>query len=493
LTGAARFNDQRRRAQLKESSGMQDTLLFFDDHYLSSRDNVIRGVGRPALVPESVWRDDERLNLGWGYPSVFLDEKAGLWRMAYQAVVAQGVRGKPFVKLVAESRDGFQWKPRDTTRLVKIPHRRFAHQAADGVGEWSGLYVDEQAPADERYRRLAQKAVWASPDGLRWNHISDWRTDVVDMSAFPFYNAAFKRTFIIGRPSKGDRRMCVFQTDDWRSFTGPILAIQSDGEDEILTDTYGMPVFPYEGWYVGFLWLYRGAAQREGWGAYKYSGGKVDCQLSYSRNGVAWQRTKRDPFIPNGGPGSPDAACVYPCCMVTRPGSTDVWIYACASAWEHGFTPGGAGSILAYRLRKDGFVYLESRSGPGYIRTKPMYWRGGELRLNVHGQGGRAVVLPDGAYLVNGARVQITNSQGQPLKGYTFAECRPFAGDSLAWKPAWKSGCTMDRLKRKDIQVAIELYNARLYAIRGNFQIMSPQDLRDLTDNGQAPAQKPGF
>jgi hypothetical protein len=51
----------------------------------------------------------------------------------------------------------------------------------------------------------------------------------------------------------------------------------------------------------------------------------------------------------------------------------------------------------------------------------------------------------------------------------------------------------MDRLKRKDIQVAIELYNARLYAIRGNFQIMSPQELRDLTDNGQAPAQKPGF
>ena len=39
------------------------TLLFFDDQALAVRDHVIRGVGRPTVVPESVWHDDERRDL----------------------------------------------------------------------------------------------------------------------------------------------------------------------------------------------------------------------------------------------------------------------------------------------------------------------------------------------------------------------------------------------------------------------------------------------
>jgi len=468
---------------------METTLLFFDDHALAVRDNVIRGVGRPTLIPESVWRDDERLNTAWGYPSVFFHKPDGVWRMAYQASVVRGVRGWPFCKLVAESEDGLQWRPRDTTREVKVARRRFAHQVADGVSEWSGLYVDERAEPEERYRRLAVREVWASPDGVRWKHVADWRPDVVDMSAFPFYNEVFGRAFIIGRQSQGDRRMCLFQTDDWRKFTDPILLLHADAEDEPLTDTYGMPVFPYEGWYIGFLWLYHGAAQFEGSSPYKYTGGKVDCQLAYSLNGMNCQRAQRAPFIPNGGPGSPDAGCVYPSAVVMKP--DEMWIYASACTWEHGFTPKGAGCILAYRLRKDGFVYLESRSGLGRLATKPLYWRGGELRLNVQGQGGRAVALSN--YLVNGVRVQINEPRGKPIPGYTFAECRPFAADSLAWKPTWKSGRTLDALKGKAIQVAVELYNARLYALRGDFQFLSPQQWRDFTDKGEAPRPRPGF
>ena len=47
------------------------TMLFFDDNSLGVRENVIRGVGRPELIPESVWHDDDRLNTHWGYPGVF--------------------------------------------------------------------------------------------------------------------------------------------------------------------------------------------------------------------------------------------------------------------------------------------------------------------------------------------------------------------------------------------------------------------------------------
>ena len=123
------------------------TLLFFDDNALGVRDNVIRGVGRPELVPESVWYDEGRLNTAWGYPGVFFDENAGLWRMAYQASVADRVAAKrwglSWCKLLAESDDGFQWRPTDTRKIAKVPNRRFPHQAADGTHEWCGIYVDE--------------------------------------------------------------------------------------------------------------------------------------------------------------------------------------------------------------------------------------------------------------------------------------------------------------------------------------------------------------
>jgi hypothetical protein len=471
---------------------MESTLLFFDDHHLSVRDNVIRGVGRPTLIPESVWHDEPRLNTAWGYPSIHFDADKGVWRLWYQASVVKGKVGHgQFVKLMAESRDGLHWRQKDTTRQLSIRGRRFKHQVADGVTEWSGLLVDERAAPDERFRRLAVKEVWASGDGVRWRHVADWRRNVVDMSAFPYHNPVLKRDVIIGRQCRGDRRMCTFQTDDWRKFSDPVLSLYADAMDEPLTDTYGMPVFHYEGWFVALLWLYHGPNQHSETSPYKYTAGKVDCQLAYSLNGLHFQRTLRQAFIPNGGPGSPDAGCVYPSALVPKPELKELWIYASACTWEHALTPRGTGSILAYRLRKDGFVYLESRSGPGRLATKPLYWRGGELSLNLHGQGGPAVV--SNGYLCNGARVQINGYRGNPIPGYTFADCRPYAGDNLAWKPTWKNGRTLDALKGKDIIVAIELHNARLYALRGNFIAMAPREWCDLTEKGQPPQVLPGF
>jgi len=467
------------------------TLLFFDDHFLSVRENVIRRIGRPELIPESVWHDHPRLNPAWGYPSVFFHEPDGVWRLLYQANVVDGIRGRPFCKLVAESEDGLHWHPRDTRGAAKVPRRRFAHQVADGIHEWSGLCVDETAPPKERYRRLATQALWASPDGICWRHVCDWRSDVVDMSAFPFTNNVLDHACIIARQSKGDRRMCVYQTDDWRRFSDPVPAITADAQDEPLTDTYGMPVIPYDGWFVGLLWLYHGPAQQAGWGAYKYTGGKVDCQVAYSLNGLTWQRTQRDVFIPNGEPGSPDAGCVYPSTAVMKPDLDEMWFYASACSWEHGLTPEGAGSILTYRLRKDGFVYLESRAGAGRVATKPMYWRGGELSLNILGQGDPAATVS--GYLMNGVRVQITTSRGEPIPGYAFSDCRPFAGDNVAWTPTWKRGRKLNTLRGRDIQVVVELCNCRLYAIRGDYVLMSPQHWRDLHERDQAPEPCPGF
>jgi hypothetical protein len=480
------------------------TLLFFDDNALGVRDNVIHGVGQPELIPESVWYDDDRLNTHWGYPGVFFDEADGLWRMVYQAKLVDSATsqrwGMKWVKLVAESDDGLHWRQRDTRKDIEITGRRFAHQATGGGAEWASIYIDKQAPPEERVKKLGGQEVWASPDGVRWKHLSNWRDDVSDAPMCAVWNEVYGRHFIYGRPAKGDRRWTVRQTDDWRTFTDPMLVMQSDGADEPLTDLYGLPVIPYEGMFIGLVWLYHGAAHLPNSTPYKFTGGKVDCQVAYSLNGISWQRTQRDTFIGQGAPGTATGACVYPTCVVQRPDTEDLWIYASASAVEHGLTPKGGGSIVAYRMRKDGFAYLESRSGAGKIATKALYWRGGELKLNVQGNGkygwggGASKLSPWERFtLFGGVRVQINDWRGNLIEGYSFDECKLFSGDNTAWRPTWSSKRKLNDLKGTTFQVAIELNNTRLYALRGNFQLLCPAELLAFEATGDAPAPRPGF
>ena len=467
-------------------------LLFFDDNALSIRENVIRGVGMPTLIPESVWYDDDRLNTHWGYPGVFFDAADAVWRMVYQARIVDSNAPDRLVKLVAESDDGLDWHGRDTRATVTVPNRQFRHQVADSGSEWCGLYIDAHAPPDTRIKKLGERKVWASPDGIHWKQIGDWRSSKVDAPMIAVWNSLYNKHFVYGRPAEGDRRWTVRQTEDWRAFTDPALLLQSDGQDEPLTDLYGMPVLAYEGWYIGLLWLYHGAAPAAGEWPYRFTGGKVDCQLAYSLNGIGWQRTRRDTFIGCGEPGTPTGGCVYPLTVVKRPETDALWIYASASATEHGLTPRRGGSIVAYRLRRDGFVYLESRSGVGRIATKPICWQGGELRLNVQGQGDYTPRLPSGdqtpyqRFMTQGGiRVQINDPRGRPIEGYTFDECTRFAGDSVDWCPTWAGSRTLDTLRGTAIQVAIQLNNARLYAVRGDFQSLCPRELLTIEETGR--------
>lgn len=480
------------------------TLLFFDDYSLGVRENVERRVGKPELIPESAWQDRPEINVHWGYPGVFYEPAEGLWRMAYQGRLVDTALadrwGMTWCKLVAESPDGLSWKPRDTRKIAEVPGRLFAHHAADGTNEWSGIYLDERAPASERVKKLAGKEVWASPDGLRWKHLCDWRPDRSDAPMCAAWNGVFGEHFIYGRPGKGDRRWTVRRTRDWKSFSEPLLVMHSDGQDEKLTDLYGMPVIPYEGMFIGLAWLYHGAAQFRGTMPYKFTGGKVDCQLAYSLNGITFQRTLRETFIGNGEIGSPTGSCVYPTCLVERPDTGDLWIYASASTTEHAILPRGAGWIVAYRLRRDGFVYLESRSGIGRLATKPLYWGGGELKANIKTAGsfprgrGAAELTPWQKLLIlGGVRVQVSDPRGNPLEGYTFDECRLFHGDSLAWRPSWSSGRKMGDLAGRIIQLEIEMNSARLYALRGDFEVLNPYQLHACEETGRRPAPRPGF
>ena len=105
-------------------------------------------------------------------------------------------------------------------------------------------------------------------------------------------------------------------------------------------------------------------------------------------------------------------------------------------------------------------MYLESAGAAGVIGTRPLLARGGSLELNV--------LAPDGE-----VRVQVTDIKGDILPGYGFADSIPFIGDNLHWEPNWRGNQSLRNLPERALRIEILLDNARLYAIRGNFQVLT--------------------
>lgn len=465
------------------------TLLFFDDQRLNQRDNVERHLGKPELLPESIYRDPHTVT-AWGYPTVFFDAPSGKWRMLYLGWTDVNL-GHRF-PLLAESDDGLHWAPRDTTREIKLADRKFPHQVLPlaEFSEWPPCYVDERAAPAERIKGLVvfhsgkhaiSTRLWVSPDGIKWKLKEgvEWQKSGPDPGVAVFWNAVRESYTFTTRPDWTDRRVAVFETRDWVRFTEPELALQTDALDAPLTQLYGMPVFPYAGYHVAFLWLYHTVPQVKGQAPHKFMGGHVDCQLAYSLNGWHFQRGLRTPFIGNGAPGEPTAGCVYPSSLIQKPDGS-LWIYASAGTHEHAIIPPGSGSILTYKLRRDGFVYLESANGMGTVGTVALLWKGGELEVNAQSPNGRV-------------RVRVTDPKGEPLSGYDFGDCEPLTGDETAWQPKWKNGKTMGLLGTRTLRLEIELTSARLYALRGRFTPLVAGEVWRFNEDGTLPRERPGF
>lgn len=75
-------------------------------------------------------------------------------------------------------------------------------------------------------------------------------------------------------------------------------------------------------------------------------------------------------------------------------------------------------------------------------------------------------------------RVQLSDVSGQALPGYTFDDCQAFRGDEYRWEPTWSG--VKEPITEPVGRIEVELTNAELYAIRGNFQRMNTPLVRNF-------------
>ncbi|MSP12804.1 MAG: hypothetical protein EXR62_07585 [Chloroflexi bacterium] len=161
--------------------------------------------------------------------------------------------------------------------------------------------------------------------------------------------------------------------------------------------------------------------------------GFVHGQLAVSRDTASWKRY-REPFITRGQPGAWDWGTVYPDTPIRHNGK--LWFYYNGLDMTHNGRsprlyerPYGAGRRwgkgLAH-LRPDGYVSVEAVSYAPAILTTHRFRQeaGGTVRVNV-----------DAA--VGELRYEVLEDTGQPIPGFTVADCDPIRADTLDGMLSW--------------------------------------------------------
>lgn len=111
-----------------------------------------------------------------------------------------------------------------------------------------------------------------------------------------------------------------------------------------------------------------------------------------------------------------------------------------------------------YVLRTDGFASLHAGEKRGECLTRPLLFSGKKLVVNHSGSA------------VGTLRVEIQNTAGAPLPGFSLAECKPVTGDQIASEVLWTNGKnrsqTLENLIGQPVRLRLELQEMDLYSLQ---------------------------
>lgn len=475
--------------------------LFVDD-FLVEESTLQRSFHRPALNPASpVFVPQTPLELNDGVmpaaamPSVAFDPDDGLYKMWYLA-------GYDDALAYAESEDGIEWR-RPTLDVVPGTNRVLAplegyirnnatvcldHEAASraerfkmfiffraGTGAWP-REQPQPAPAEEEVAFL-----FTSPDGIHWTRRARAGPCGDNTSLFrnPFRGtwAYSIRTFggVRGRlRSYYEHSEFVagapWHAEDVREWLAADERDRPDPELGLRPELYKVDCVAYESVMLGLFGLYKGPPNHvvSGEGIPK----TVDLFTGFSRDGLAWERPDRTPFLAcSRRPGTWDRGYLYAAggvCLVVGDELRFYFSGFSGVSPAQGGGPYAGGSTGLATLRRDGFASMDglgipmppvTRTGardkaaagmpPGMLTTRAVTFSGSHLFVNARVRGTLAV--------------EVLAADGTPLPGFAAAACMPVSGDSTRHRVAWKER-ELARLAGQPVRFRFLLDSGELFA-----------------------------
>ena len=436
-------------------------------------------VGNPIMIPLYPWEGKPEL-----YGTVW-HNKDGSFQMWYQGMGQLGVPSidEPpnFYKLpdgkyrgfdldnlryticYATSEDGIFWD-RPNLKLVDYKGSKDNNIALDQASYANIIKDNRDSNPNRLYKALFYDggigastmgqgvSVAFSPDGIKWTKYEG--NPVIkrasDAHMLLGWDDLHEKYVAYARPSVHEgnktRRIGRSVSDDFINWTVPETVLAPDELDPPGLEFYGMPVFKYEGIYLGQLNAYYAPPEEPQIRFY----GNIEIQLASSRDGIKWERSgNRKAFIPNGPPGSIDAGQIHTARAPVIV-ENELWFYYSTTPSEHGIV-GRSGPLCLAKLRMDGFVSADTGDEMGTLITNPFVCEGNELIINASAEKG----------LVG---VAVLDESGIQYSGYSKRDCVLFDSDSISHKVTWQKRPTLDELKGKTIRLKFYLKNAKLYA-----------------------------
>lgn len=370
------------------------------------------------------------------------------------------------VNIYSESRDGIHWTQPSLGihDIPEMPEKNSAVIAYEhGAGHNFCPFLDTRpgVPPEERYKGVGgvyvdpvrQKHIletygpgglkgYVSPDGLRWKRVQELPIIPNEWGAFDSHNVAYWS-------EHEQRYVCYWRVLD-NKFTPSVRAVRrSTSTDFIhweppvdvkLNDPGEQIYWPNMKPYFRAPHIILALPTRISGNA-----AAVEGLLACSRDGVNFDRTFPEVFFRPGvgvffhGPYG--NRCHYTSHSVVQTGPAEMSLYT-------------LDGLRRFTLRLDGFSSLSAPYAGGEMTTKPLVFKGRLLEINVQTAG------------VGSVRIEIQNEAGQPIPGFTLADCVPFCGDDIAHVAAWKAGSNVGQLAGKPVRLRFVMKDADVYSFR---------------------------
>lgn len=190
--------------------------------------------------------------------------------------------------------------------------------------------------------------------------------------------------------------------------------------------------------------------------------GMLEVQFAVSRDGVKWTRPSREAYFPTGLADEWDRWYAVMGPGLVRRGNYLYQYYNSSGRLhdsvilrpEYDETAKQLGGVGVVRQRLDGFVSANVDHQGGWLQTPAIVFCGRELRLNIDtGAAGTAFV-------------ELQDADGQPLPGFTLADCEEIGGNFIDQRVYWKGSSDVSALAGKPVRLHFKLRRAKLYAFQ---------------------------
>ncbi|MHC1763971.1 MAG: hypothetical protein AB9869_06660 [Verrucomicrobiia bacterium] len=344
-----------------------------------------------------------------------------------------------------ESRDGIHWfKPRlglheidgSTANNVILHEPPFCHNFSPFLDTRSGV------PADQRFKALAgtvrsSLVAFVSEDGIHWHKlrsapvITYTREYAFDSQNVSFWSESeqrylcYFRHFLDGKL----RSVCRTTSPDFLNWSEPV-PLKPNFPGEHLYTTLTHPYFRAPHLYIALPTRF-----------HPERGESTDILFMTARGESRYDRTFREAFIrPGLDPARWGNRSNYAALNVVPTGLAEMSIYA---------TP-----FRRFVLRTDGFASVHAGADLGEMRTRPLRFAGSQLSINYSTSAGGVV------------RVEIQDTDGQPVPGFALKDCQNHVGDTIDQDVRWARGADVSSLVGRPVCLRFVLQEADLFAVQ---------------------------